>query len=78
LLDRSLVLWTSNMGNGNQHNHNNVGHVMIGGASGALKGKNGQHLHAPEPTPAANILLSTLHLFGVDKQSIGDSTGTAL
>jgi len=78
LLDRSLVLWTSNMGNGNQHNHNNVGHVMIGGANGALKGKNGQHLHAPEPTPAANILLSTLHVFGIDKQSIGDSTGTAL
>ena len=78
LLDNSLILWTSNMGNGNQHNHNNVGHVMIGGAGGALKDKNGQHLKAPEPTPAANILLSTLHLFGIEKDSIGDSTGTAL
>jgi len=78
LLDHSLLLWTSNMGNGNQHNHNNVAHLMVGGASGALKGKGDQHMKAPEPTPAANILLSTLHLFGVDKQSIGDSTGTAL
>jgi hypothetical protein len=78
LLDHSLILWTSNMGNGNQHNHNNVGHVYLGGASGALRNVHGQHLHAPEPTPAANILLSTLHLFGIDHQSIGDSTGTAL
>jgi len=78
LLDHSLILWTSNMGNGNQHNHNNVGHVMVGGAGGALKGKGNQHLKAPEPTPAANILLSTLHLYGIDKQSIGDSTGVAL
>jgi hypothetical protein len=78
LLDHSLLLWTSNMGNGNQHNHNNVAHLMLGGASGALKGKGDMHMKAPEPTPAANILLSTLHLFGVDKQSIGDSTGVAL
>jgi hypothetical protein len=78
LLDHSVLLWTSNMGNGNQHNHNNVGHVIVGGASGALKGKNGQHMKAPEPTPAANILLSTLHLYGIDKQNFGDSTGVAL
>jgi hypothetical protein len=78
LLDNSVLLWTSNMGNGNQHNHNNVAHLILGGASGALKGKGDQHLKAPEPTPAANILLSTLHLFGVDQQSLGDSTGTAL
>jgi hypothetical protein len=78
LLDNSVLLWTSNMGNGNQHNHNNVAHLILGGASGELKGKGDQHLKAPEPTPAANILLSTLHLFGVDQQSLGDSTGTAL
>jgi len=74
LLDNSLILWTSNMGNGNQHNHNNVGHLLIGGGSGQLKG--GRHLKGEGS--AANILLSTLHLFGIERESLGDSSGTAL
>jgi hypothetical protein len=78
LLDHSLIMWVSNMGNGNQHNHNNVAHVWVGGANGAMKPYGDTHFRAKEPTPAANILLSTLHLFGLQKESIGDSTGTAV
>ncbi len=38
LLDHSLVLYGSNMGNSNQHLHYDVPHVLVGGASGELKG----------------------------------------
>ena len=72
LLDHTLILWTSNMGNGNQHSHVNVGHLLIGGASGRHKG--GMHVKSAGST--ANLLLTTLQLFGVEQENIGDSTGT--
>jgi len=72
LLDHSLILWGSNMGNANQHSHVNVGHLLVGGASGKLKGD--QYISAFGNT-TANLLLSTLHIMGVDKESVGDSTG---
>ena len=42
LLDHSLVLYGSNMGNSNQHVHYDVPHVLVGGLNGKLKG--GRHL----------------------------------
>ena len=45
LLDHSLILYGSNMGNSNQHQHFNVGHTLIGGANGKLKG--GRFLNYP-------------------------------
>ena len=32
LLDHTLILWASNMGDSNLHSHKNVGHMLIGGA----------------------------------------------
>jgi hypothetical protein len=71
LLDHSLILWASNMGDSNLHSHKNVGHMLIGGASGRHKG--GVHIKAEGST--ANLLLTTLNLAGIEKESIGDSTG---
>jgi len=74
LLDRSLVLYGSNMGNSNQHVHYDVPHVLIGGANGQLKG--GRHLAYPTKTvPTGNLLVSVLDKFGVHQDSLGDSTG---
>jgi hypothetical protein len=74
LLDHSLILYGSNMGNSNQHLHYDVPHVLIGGASGALKGN--RHLAFPSRTvPTSNLLLSILDLYGVHQDSFGDSTG---
>ena len=74
LLDRSLVLYGSNMGNSNQHVHYDVPHVLIGGADGKLKG--GRHLAYPTKTvPTGNLLLSVLDLYGIPKDAIGDSEG---
>src|SRR5579862_762624 len=74
LLDRSLVLYGSNMGNSNQHVHYDVPHVLVGGANGKLKG--GRHLAYPTKTvPTGNLLLSVLDMYDIHQDSIGDSTG---
>ena len=74
LLDRSLVLFGSNMGNSNQHVHYDVPHILIGGANGKLKG--GRHLAYPSKTiPTGNLLLSVLDRFDIHQDVIGDSTG---
>jgi hypothetical protein len=74
LLDHSLLLYGSNMGNPNQHLHYDVPHVLIGGNHGALKG--GRHLAYPTKTVSTgNLLLSLLDQFDIPRDSIGDSTG---
>jgi hypothetical protein len=74
LLDQSLVLYGSNMGNSNQHVHYDVPHVLVGGLNGKLKG--GRHLAYPTKTvPTGNLLLSLLDMYDIHQDSIGDSTG---
>ena len=75
LLDRTLLLYGSAMGDSNLHNHKRVPFFLAGGAGGALEG--GRHLKAPAATPLANVMLSVLHQLGVnDITSFGDSEGT--
>jgi hypothetical protein len=74
ILDHSLVLYGSNMGNSNQHVHYDVPHVLIGGLNGKLKG--GRHLAYPsKQVPTGNLLLSVLDMYDIHQDSIGDSTG---
>ena len=74
LLDHSLVLYGSNMGNPNQHLHYDVPHVLVGGANGRLKG--GRHLAYPTKTvPTGNLLVSVLDKFDIRHEALGDSTG---
>jgi hypothetical protein len=74
LLDHSLVLYGSNMGNSNQHVHYDVPHVLVGGMNGKLKG--GRHIAYPSKTvPTGNLLLSILDMYDIHQDSIGDSTG---
>jgi hypothetical protein len=74
LLDHSLVLYGTNMGNSNQHSHEDAPHVLAGGANGTIKG--GRHLAYPTKTvPTGNLLLSVLDVFGIHQDRIGDSTG---
>jgi hypothetical protein len=74
LLDHSLILYGSNMGNPNQHLHYDVPHVLVGGANGKLKG--GRHLTYPtKAVPTGNLLVSVLETFGIHQEGIGDSTG---
>jgi hypothetical protein len=72
MLDNSLVIYGSPMGNPNQHNHKRVPFLVAGHAGGAIKG--GSHLKARNGTPLSNVMLSLLHALGHDDlQSFGDS-----
>jgi hypothetical protein len=74
LLDHSLVIYGSPMGNPNVHNHKRCPLFLAGHASGKLKGN--LHINTPDGTPMANAMLSMLHMLGVDEaNSLGDSTG---
>jgi hypothetical protein len=74
VLDHSLILYGSNMGNSNQHLHYDTPAVLIGGASGRLRGD--RHLaYASRTVPTGNLLLSILGMFDVQADSFGDSTG---
>ena len=74
LLDHSLILYGSNMGNSNQHVHYDVPHVLVGGLNGRLKG--GRHIAYPTRTiPTGNLLLTLLDKYDIHQDSIGDSTG---
>ena len=73
MLDRSLILYGSNMSNSHAHDHFPLPLAVIGGGCGKLRG--GQHLRYPDRTPTSNLLLTMLHRAGVPVESIGDSTG---
>jgi hypothetical protein len=74
LLDKSLVLYGSPMGDSNLHNHKNCPLFLAGRAAGRIKGN--LHVKASEGTPMANVMLGLLHRLGFDDlQSFGDSTG---
>jgi len=74
LLDRTLLLYGSPMGDSNLHNHKRVPFFMAGRANGAIKG--GVHLKAPNETPLANVMLSVLQALGCDDlERFGDSDG---
>src|SRR2546426_6526550 len=73
LLDHSMILYGSAMSNGNEHNHDPLPIVLLGGASGQLQGN--RHIVTPAHTPMSNLLLSMLDKLGVHQNSFGDSTG---
>lgn len=70
LLDHSALLWSSNMGNANQHSHVGVGQLLVGGAAGRHKGR----LNLVEKGHTSDFLLAVLHMYGVEAERFGDST----
>jgi Protein of unknown function (DUF1552) len=74
LLDNTLVVYGSPMGNSNVHNHKRCPLFFAGHAGGQLTG--GLHVKLADGTPMANPLLGAMHLLGLtDVTSFGDSTG---
>ena len=73
LLDHSLYLYGSGMGNPNVHDHVNLPIIVAGGGAGKARG--GRHIKFAEPTPLANLHLTLLDSVGVRLDSFADSTG---
>jgi len=73
LLDHSLYLYGSGIGNPNIHDHTNLPTLVAGGAAGGMKGN--RHIRYEKPTPLANLHLTLLDKVGVRLDSFADSTG---
>jgi hypothetical protein len=71
LLDHSLYLYGSGMGNPDVHDHINLPVLVAGGAAG----KAGRHIRFADPTPLANVHLTLLDRVGVHIDSFADSKG---
>jgi len=73
LLDHSLLLYGSGMGNPNVHDHINLPIVVAGGAAGGMRG--GRHIRFNRPAPLANLHVTLLDKVGVRLDKFGDSNG---
>jgi hypothetical protein len=73
LLDNSVILYGSGMGNPNIHDHVNLPILVAGGAAGKVRG--GRHIKYAQPAPLANLHLTMLDAVGVQIDSFQDSTG---
>ncbi len=74
LLDHSLLLYGSGMGDPDAHDHTNLPILVAGGAAGNMRG--GRHIRFDQPTPLANLHLTLLNKVGVPMDSFADSNGT--
>jgi hypothetical protein len=73
LLDHTVYLYGSGMGNPNVHDHVNLPILVAGGGAGRIKG--GRHIKYAEPTPLANLHLTLLEKVGVEMDAFADSKG---
>jgi len=73
LLDNTVYLYGSGMGNSSLHDHENLPILVAGGAACGMKG--GRHIQYKEGTPLANLHLTLLDRVGVQVDSFGDSKG---
>jgi hypothetical protein len=73
LLDRTMVLFGSNMGDANTHDNTNLPILLAGGGF-----KHGQHLafRRDHNTPLCNLYVSMLQKMGIEADSFGSSTGS--
>ena len=72
LLDNSVIMYGSPMGDSNIHNHKRCPLFLAGHGGGRIKGN--MHIKAPDGTPMANPLLTVLNVLGIDSPTFGNST----
>lgn len=73
LLERSVVVYGSCIGDGNRHNHDELPVLLAGGQAAGFQ--NSQHLRFPKDTPMTNLYLTLLERLGAPIEQFGDSTG---
>jgi hypothetical protein len=73
LLDHSMIVYGSGLGDGNRHTHDELPILLAGRGDGSLKP--GRHIVYKRGTPMTNLYLTLLDRMGVQPEKIGDSTG---
>jgi len=75
VLDHILIYKGSNMGNSHRHAHQKVPVILVGGIDGTFKGN--RHLVFPDNTQrTSNMLVTLLHLYGIDMWATPNGKGT--
>ena len=74
ILDHSIFLYGSNMGNSDKHSNWPIPTVVVGGGNGKMK-LGGQHIALAQRSPLANVHLTLLNKFGIAQEKYADSTG---
>jgi len=74
LLDHSIFLYGSNMGNSDKHSNWPIPTVVVGGGNGKMK-LGGQHISPANRIPLANVHLTLLNKFGIEQEKFADSNG---
>lgn len=74
LLDNSMVMFASDLRDGNRHSPRNLPIILAGKGGGKIK--TGQNLIYEKDTPLSNLYLTMLHSMGIEEQQFADSTGT--
>ena len=73
LLEHSLFLYGSGMTNGNQHDHENLPTLLVGGAAGKHKGN--RHIKMAKSTVLSNLMLTLMDKAGINTEKFGQSSG---
>jgi hypothetical protein len=73
VLDNSMIVYGSGIGDGNRHNHNDLPILVAGRGGGIIKP--GRHVKYPDNTPLNNLFLSLLDRIECHTDTLGDSTG---
>jgi hypothetical protein len=72
LIDNVLAFYSSEIGDGDAHNHDNLPVVVAGHAGGLVRGD--RYIVAPTRTPIANLFATMTNMVGAGS-SFADSTG---
>lgn len=72
VLDHTIVLYGSAIGDGNAHNHDELPLLLVGKGGGLVTGR---HVRFARETPVANLFVSLLQRAGLPHAAFGDSTG---
>jgi Protein of unknown function (DUF1552) len=73
LLENSMVVFNSDLRDGNRHSPRNLPVILAGQGGGKIK--TGQNLAYAKETPLANLYMSMLHAMNIEQKQFGDSTG---
>ena len=73
LLDHCMVMYGSELGDGNTHSHHDLPILLAGRGNGTIA--TGRHIRCEQETPLNNLFLSMLDRMGTPVDELGDSTG---
>lgn len=73
LLDNSMIVYGSGLGDGNRHSHHDLPILLAGRGGGRIQ--SGRHIRYAPETPMNNLFLTMLDILGADVEKFGDSSG---